>query len=151
MADSPKTRCLDKGMLIATFAQRVLVVCPNCGSQALVTCRTKYGIPFIPKDARARCSKCSFQLGPSNDKWYGPMKGSVRNPCPNCGFKWLEKSLRTATSDRRRPRSTSILCPACGKNVWLNVEWSPQRFGAAVDPVFGLPLWLQTSCGGETF
>lgn len=144
-------RYVDKGKLIAAFAQRVLVACPKCSSQAVVTCRTKSVMPFIPKDAKARCSNCSFQLGPGDDKWYGPMDGEGRAPCPNCGFKWLKKRLRVATPNQGRSKISLVCCPACEKEVPLSIEWSVERFGTAVDPVFGLPLWLQTSCRGEVF
>jgi hypothetical protein len=142
-------RFLDRGALIAGFAEEVLACCPRCSSPALVTCESRWGIPFTPKNARAHCFKCSFQLGPEDPKWFGPEIGRVKSPCPECGFKWLKETVHR---DRRRKgseRPAKITCPSCKLEARLKVDWAIQRFGSPVDPVFGLPLWLQASCCGE--
>jgi len=137
-------------MLIATFAERVFSVCPNCAGPVLVTCRSKYGIPFIPKDARATCLRCSFQRMDGDGEWHGPLNGAAKRPCPNCGTQWIEQAARRKSPIAAETDCFLIPCPSCGLVTKLDLEFTKERFGSAIDPTFGLPLWLQVSCCGHT-
>ncbi|MGD0892439.1 MAG: hypothetical protein ABR923_12995 [Terracidiphilus sp.] len=145
-----KSRYFDQGMLIAAFAERVFSICPNCSGPVLVTCRSKAGIPFIPKDARATCLRCSFQRRECDVEWHGPVNGMAKRPCPNCGTQWLEQAARGKTPKAVEKDLSLITCTSCGLVTKLDLEFIKERFGSANDPTFGLPLWLQVSCCGHT-
>src|ERR1700690_3075025 len=144
------SRYVDRGVLLAHFAERAFSVCPNCSGPVLVTCRSKSGLPFRPKEARATCLRCSFQRVECDGEWHGPVSESAKRPCPNCGTKWLESAV-----GRRDPKGATtdcplVTCPSCGLVTRLDLEDIKVRFGSAVDPTFGLPLWLQVSCCDHT-
>jgi hypothetical protein len=41
------------------------------------------------------------------------------------------------------------VCPSCHQTTSLPICWTKHSFnGEAIDPVFGLPLWLQVRCRG---
>lgn len=161
---SSKTRHLDRGVLLATFAARVLGVCPRCGSLAIVTCDSQYAIPYIPQNARVHCSKCSFELRSVNQEWFGPINllrpnqywfgpamGVGRTICGNCGYKWLNQKVHRNRLTPTTRKWTTIECPSCEQATKVPLTWTTERFsGAAIDPVFGLPLYLQARCCGET-
>jgi hypothetical protein len=42
-----------------------------------------------------------------------------------------------------------MACPSCGHPNRVPLRWSPLPATTGIDPWFGLPLWLQTSCCGE--
>jgi len=128
----------------------VFSVCPNCRGPVVVTCRSKYGIPFKPIDARATCLRCSFQRIGCDGEWHGPVNGTAKRPCPNCGTKWLEQAARGKTQKDVDPGLSLITCPTCGLVTRLDLEYAKERFGSANDPTFGLPLWLQISCCDHT-
>jgi hypothetical protein len=148
-APANQIRYLDRGMLTAGYGENAVCVCPNCSGAAQVRSHSKYAIPFRPEEPRVTCSKCSFALSPSEWKWFGPVIGTAKQPCGNCGFKWL-KSVVHKADDKNLPSTYSVICEACGETAALALHWSFARFGLPHDPVFGLPLWLQISCLGET-
>lgn len=149
---NPKTpgRHLDKGVLLGTFATESLVVCPKCSGPALVTCKSRYTVPFVPENARVCCLKCSFQKVGSSLAWCGAVKGIAKERCPHCGHKWLEATFSRTSLNRSLIESTAMTCPSCGQSATVKIEWQVDRFGAPQDPAFGLPLWLQASCCGDT-
>jgi len=143
-------RYIDGGSPLESFAGSVLSVCPNCGGPALVTSRSKYAVPFVPIDARVCCLKCSFERRHVETQWLGPMAGIARGRCPGCGFEWLERRFHVSAQEKRTQQFTSVACPSCGKATRLSVAWKPEKSAQGIDPVFGLPLWLRTSCCGQT-
>ena len=40
-------------------------------------------------------------------------------------------------------------CPSCGLVEDIGMRFRIERFGSAIDPAFGLPLWLQVPCCGH--
>jgi hypothetical protein len=145
-----QTRYLDRGMLTVGYGVNAICVCPNCGSVAQVRAHTKTAIPFRPKEPRVTCSKCSFALSSNQWKWFGPVVGTAKQPCGNCGFKWLKCEVHRKTDGKKLPSTSSATCETCGETTALTLRWTCVRFGLPHDPVFGLPLWLQISCLGET-
>ena len=51
------------------LAENILIVCPSCGSKALV------------KDSKASCLKCGFSKVGARQKWYGHCMGSCKKLC----------------------------------------------------------------------
>lgn len=144
-------RYVDPGMPLGAYAQSALAVCPSCTGPAFVQSRTRYAIPFRPDNARVQCLRCSFQSKQKDGLWFGPVVGGVCQRCPNCGYKYLEATERRAELDYRQRQTVGIKCPACHHLVDLQLTWHPDKFsGDAIDPAFGLPLWLQAPCCGRT-
>jgi hypothetical protein len=140
-------RHVDRGVLLAQFAQECLAVCPNCSGPVMVSSGPRYGFPFEPKNSKAVCLKCSFQR--VEGAWAGPVTGRARRPCPNCGFKWLTAKVeRRLLSNRSRDWAWAT-CTSCQQPSKLPLTWSIRRVGEGRDPCFGLPLWLTASCCGE--
>jgi hypothetical protein len=50
-------------------------------------------------------------------------------------------------------QSIEVHCSGCGHTTLAPLSWSKVKTsrGTAVDPIAGLPLWLQTPCCGEIF
>jgi RNase P subunit RPR2 len=143
-----KVRHVDRGILLASFAGRVIAVCPKCGGPALVTSESRWAVPFAPTHARINCLRCSFQVEPR--EWLGPVTGTAKSRCPNCGLKWLKKETQRRRLNSRASQYASVACPSCEKITKIPIKWTQERFGSPVDPVVGLPLWLQVSCCGHT-
>jgi hypothetical protein len=149
-AMTPPIRHFDKGVPLGAFATEAIVVCPRCSAPAVVTSTSRYAIPFQPQHSRLVCLRCPFHASGDDAGWFGPGVGIAKERCPNCGYKWLEARHRRRSIKEQGRRWALVACPACAKATKLFLHWRVSRFGAAVDPAFGLPLWLQTSCRGET-
>src|SRR5579859_7828565 len=143
-------RYVDRGMLTARFGANAICVCPNCGGPARVQSHSEFAVPFRPQDPRVTCTKCSLALLPDQWKWFGPVVGTARRPCGNCGFKWLKCKVHRRAGDQKLSSTHSVVCEACGERTSLPLKWAFVRLGLPHDPVFGLPLWFQISCLGET-
>ncbi len=149
-ATEKQIRYVDRGGLLAGFGTAAVVVCPKCGGRAKVRAKSKYARPFVPTETRLSCSTCSFAIAPNEWRWLGPILGYAKERCSNCGFKWLEHQIRRKSVMGEPQNSVCVACPSCGMVSRISIGWTFNRFGTPVDPVFGLPLWLKTSCRGET-
>lgn len=134
----------------ATFTDRVLVVCPNCRRQAVVTATGRKLSPWDFRRARIHCPSCGFSRIERERKWLGPAVVKTEDRCPNCGF----KRVRTARSVRRlnghQESTRQGECPACHLKSLFQLRSEHAAFGdKAIDPYYGLPLWLQTRCCGS--
>jgi hypothetical protein len=144
-----QSRFIDKGVHLQLFAKTVFSVCPNCSGPVLIAQDSPYEIPYRPENARATCLCCSFQRSESKGEWFGPVNGTVKSRCRNCGFKWLKKTVRFEALKSEFSRSALVPCPSCGLVEDIGMRFSIERFGSAIDPAFGLPLWLQVPCCGH--
>jgi transcription elongation factor Elf1 len=130
----------------------VLVSCPRCGRQAIAslsahTSNESAGAPS--RVARLVCGACGHSVSSEFDpaSWLGPVHVTASGRCGQCG-RVLQRSL--GRREKAPARSTSTLrCPGCQHRTVVPLHLTPARAGDAVDPWFGLPLWLQTSCCGE--
>jgi RNase P subunit RPR2 len=145
-----KIRHVDKGVLLASFAGKVIAICPNCGGPVLVTSQLRSAFPFMPAQARINCLHCSFQRASTDREWFGPVTGIARGRCPHCGFKWIRKEIQRKRLNNRASQYVSAACPSCEQVIKLPIKWTRERLGSPVDPVAGLPLWLQAPCCGHT-
>ena len=144
-----QSRFVDKGMHLQLFARTVFGVCPSCAGPVLITQDPPLVLPYRPENARATCLRCSFQRSDSKGEWFGPVNGIVKSRCRNCGFKWLKKTLRFEAQKSESARSALVTCPSCGLVEDIAMRFSIARFGSAIDPAFGLPLWMQVPCCGH--
>lgn len=141
-------RYVDRGVLLPAFAERVLVVCPQCNGPALVTCKSRFSVPFRPESARIQCLKCSFSRT-SLSKWSGPMTGTIKRRCPVCGS-WIKESMKLKRAMSRMAMTKAITCHSCGEKNKFPIRWKEDRFqGTPTDPAYGLQLWLQIPCAGN--
>lgn len=145
-----QVRHVDKGVPLGSFANEAIAVCPKCLGPALVTCKSRYAIPFIPLGSRVCCLKCSFEKSGGELSWLGPAKGVAKERCPNCGFKWLEGKYTCKSLGCGARGQAGITCPQCQKSSRVQIVWRAERLGKPADPAFGLPLWLQSPCCDET-
>jgi len=158
-----QTRYIDHGKLLASFATTVIAVCPQCSGPALTRSASRYVVPFNAKDARVDCSRCSFgRVWPRQLRgtikgepvlpgdWFGPITGILKDRCPNCGFKWIRATIQKKELNNKTPKTKMVSCPSCNQRTTLPICWTINRFdGTAIDPIFGLPLWLRTNCVGN--
>jgi len=150
MAKTPK-RHLDKSGPLPSFADTVIAVCPDCGGPAVSKNPSLYSIPFRPQDARIQCLRCTFSRKGEKGLWFGPSTDVAKDRCPKCGFKWLVSTRSRRYRSARQKLTIGAECPACQTRLEMPVRSHKKPFsGEAIDPVFGLPLWLQTPCCGHT-
>ena len=152
-------RYVDSYRAIGDFAQRSLVVCPRCGRCATANAEGGWfsGDVFYARSARVTCPNCAFTETAQNvgyasgaADWLGPSVGyALYSRCPQCGGQ-LGGALRSAPAGGPRPKSARVTCPVGGHEVEVELAWEPARSAEPLDPMFGLPLWLQEPCCGET-
>jgi hypothetical protein len=146
-----QARYLDKGMLLVSFAETAVVVCPNCKGPAWMKCKSRYSVPFNPTNARVHCLRCSFERTSPADEWFGPVTGIIKERCPVCGFKWVQETIERKAPNHRTHKGKTVACPSCTQETTFPIHWTLRRFtGGPIDPAFGLPLWLQGPCAGNT-
>ncbi|MEO7175432.1 MAG: hypothetical protein ABIV51_06215 [Saprospiraceae bacterium] len=68
--------------------------------------------------------------------------------CPQCAKKAIVKSPAN-NSERNASADTKAICTHCGFNKLLPVDQKTTFLGAAVDPYFQYPLWLQAQFEGN--
>ena len=94
---------------------------------------------------RLCCAQCPL---PTGSRWIGPAIMSARCRCGRCGV-WLEleRRLRVPPKDDY----VELTCVRCQMATRSSYTLRAVPLSAdAADMCFGLPLWLQTSCCGET-
>ncbi len=150
MAKTQK-RYLDKSGPLPSFADIVIAVCPHCGGPAVSKITSLYSIPFRPRNTRIQCLQCTFARKEEVGSWFGPSTDLGKERCPNCGFKWLVSMRQRRQRNGGQKPTIEAECPACHMRIEMPARRQKEPFkGDAIDPVFGLPLWLQTPCCGHT-
>jgi endogenous inhibitor of DNA gyrase (YacG/DUF329 family) len=128
-----------------SFMNEFLVECPKCKKDALVQTNGWY----LSGDARLTCSHCLFLETTATRTRYQAL---VKRNCDHCG-KAVRKKIPNLTQPAMKQKSP---CPHCGtvRQVKPYNESYMLRYkdsGKAADPVFNLPLWLQTDVKGHPF
>lgn len=152
-------RWVDRGAGLGSFSDEFLVKCPQCGAcarvarswndehrhwrRARLTC-TSCGSSRLA-EARLCCPRCPL---PQGSGWSGPALLSARTRCARCGA-WLELERRLRVPPKQD--WVELGCERCdlGTRASYQLRVPPLRTDA-VDLCFGLPLWLQTPCRGQT-
>lgn len=145
---------IDDGAPLRWYAKEVICACPNCGGAALIRGDVKYAAPlFHFEEARVQCLGCSFCKDWSSPKesWGGPLIGWARQPCPNCGYRWLTVEVSEKRYNDQVNKTAKAQCESCQQTSEVNLSWwMEEHTGKPLDPYFGFPLWLQIYCAGNT-
>src|SRR5262249_9820569 len=107
-------RDLDKGSLLTTFARDVLAVCPKCRGPVRVTCESRNAIPFVPRNARAVCTRCSFVRMQGENEFLRVQIRLHTRQCPKCGSDWIENAIAKNRRILDRGHQLGITCGSCG-------------------------------------
>jgi hypothetical protein len=135
-------RFRDEGKELAELMEEVWVACPRCGERGKVTCE----LPWWKGSPRFACTKCAYSLQGWQSGWFGLSVGQARCRCKKCEA-WLGRKLSQVAPHEP---SVPLTCAVCGAKNKAPVSWTEVRFGQPYDPYFGLRLWLQAPCRGET-
>jgi len=127
---------------LASFANEVLVECPQCKKRAVIfTEQGKYTIPYSTNfKAKFKCSNCYKSI--DEESWYGPIIISSANVnCDYCGSRLLSFN-KTVNKSQDKIKGK---CTNCGqeKNYDVHYILTYADNKQATDPYFGLQLWLQ--------
>jgi hypothetical protein len=145
-------RYVDKGATLASFAVKVYIVCPNCSGPALVTSQSRHSLPFVPKDAKIVCLRCSFLRKQADGEPLGFITFSAQGRCPKCMFDCPIQKVKHINLDSRENIAVSVICPSCKRETRLPItSWEYELPPTAIDPIFGYPLWLRLPCCEHTF
>jgi hypothetical protein len=149
-----KTRYIDTGASLRWYRKDTLCVCPTCQGPVLI--RGEFADEkwyYTATGARAQCLHCSFNKtwDSNNCEWKGPVIGRARQRCAHCGQKWLKAEVWKKAHNSWIKQTTTIECGFCHELTELQLEWQHTWVSEeAIDPYFGLPLWLQIeSCGNR--
>lgn len=142
-----RKRFTESNASLMSFAQEIFVKCPKCSEAAVINAEYKY---FNCLDsAKIQCLKCTFNELWDSKKFYGKAIGKAKQPCPNCGSKWLEAELKLQ-SGKPSENAVEATCKVCHQTSYLNLNWTQDDYpNEPFDPFFKFPLWLQTSCVGQ--
>lgn len=135
------------GTATVTYSYRTefLVECPKCGGSAIVNCKN----PYFLNEGTLNCKSCNHTEKAKDLKRYNII---VKRNCDNCG-KAFEKTI---PNSKERANEITIPCPHCGvtrtfepRNEETQLQYNSR--GSVCDPIFNLPLWLQTDVRGNVF
>ncbi|MCX6316889.1 MAG: hypothetical protein NTW29_06345 [Bacteroidetes bacterium] len=128
-----------------SFMNEFLVECPKCKKDALVQTNGWY----LSGDAKLNCTHCLFFETTASRIRYQAL---VKRNCDHCG-----KAIRKKIPNLKKPAvRVKSPCPHCGTVRVMKPNNEPYLLlykdsGSAADPVFNLPLCLQTNVKGHPF
>jgi hypothetical protein len=127
------------------YMTEFLVECPKCSAAAMVNLESS----FASNDGKLFCSNCSHAEKAADRIRY---KLIVKRNCDNCG-KFFEKII---PDHKEKTETVKVPCPECGSARSYKPVCEAYRLmydpkGAAYDPVFNLPLWLQAEIKDDLF
>ena len=151
---------IDQQTSIFNFTKDILVECPKCHSKAIsnfdrvvcTNCLFVEKISVSRDDVDYRCEICHGRVKrnayPEGWRAEGLKCVSCRTlqlaaRCDRCGAP-MPQNIEFDYETRKQPKNCK--CFTCGS---VNVKIINQSRGVvnnAIDPYFGLPLWLQASC-----
>ena len=131
-------RFTDTGQSLSDMATHFVVHCPKCSGKAVID----------PSESswRLRCTSCFHVEEPGH--WYGRMTAYVSVKCREC-----RHPLTKHAEVDGQWKKLKLKCPECGDEAMYDAQFSRHLMhqGLMTDPVFGLPLWLQTTFGQDLF
>jgi hypothetical protein len=143
-----RTRFVDKGRSLASFADDFLVRCPRCQATARVSRPWNHEARRW-QAAKVVCRTCGFARGEDATSWSGPVTLHIRCRCGHCGRRIHLTRPASATPP---DRTLAVRCDGCGHTTDTTFSTSPRRVpDNPADECFGLPLALRTPCAGHTF
>lgn len=131
-----------KLVFLKEFSNEVLVCCPNCAGQAKVS----YDKSSSNNKPKFHCSNCykQFEFG----LWYGEVILSPKNKkCDFCGV----SIKNTYQKGFGKDTLIKVCCQNCGQAKLYEAEHMRESVDSqtAIDPYFGLQLWLQLDFDGS--
>jgi hypothetical protein len=131
-----------------SFAHKIYGGCPRCSQTTIIKADFEY-IYYI-ENARVQCLFCTFYEDWNFEKIYGTAVGKAKQPCPNCGAKWLTAEVKIKNNKPFKDHA-EVTCEGCNKTSYLSLSWHQDcDSNKPLDPYFKYPLWLQIECVGET-
>ena len=129
-----------------SYMTEFIVACPKCRKDAWVTTNSGY----VPSAGKLTCTNCMFSERSEDLIRY---KMIVKRNCDNCG-----KPISVEIPNQNElSKQVTIPCNHCGITRTFEPRNESYRFvyksigGIATDPVFNLPLLLQTEVKGNHF
>ena len=128
-----------------SYMNEFAVECPNCKHEALVTVDR----PYWRNHGKLICKNCMHSENAADLVRY---KTIVKRHCDNCG-----KEFESVIPDQKeKVKEITIPCPYCGITRTYQPKNEKYKAGyqskdGATDPIFNLPLWLQTEVRGNLF
>ncbi|MDN5394938.1 MAG: hypothetical protein L0G39_06120 [Chryseobacterium sp.] len=121
-----------------------LVVCPDCGKDAVVKNENNY------KEAALECRHCNLRKTGYDMVLY---KAVAKLHCPICAH-----SIRVERCVKEKLENISVECGECDTKLDLKPRYeryvsnySKKTNGLKQDDVFGCPLYFQDDCKGNLF
>jgi hypothetical protein len=147
LSESSRVNQKNPNISLMNFAQKIYGKCPNCDQATIIKADYKYFNRI--ENARVQCLYCSFYENWDSEKIYGTAIGKAKNPCPNCGIKWLTAEVKIKNSKPFKDHA-EVTCKICKNTSYLPLSWHQDySSNKPLDPFFKYPLWLQTECGGK--
>lgn len=139
MTSNTRTSKQFKGL--GSFAEEILVECPNCHKRAYVKANPKYKVPhpMCYDKPTFSCNNCYKPL--SKEVWLGPIYiWSEGGRCAKCGSSLEKKKLVTKYQSKIKEK-----CNNCNHEQFYKTNHSLTYASdtQATDPYLGLQLWLQ--------
>ena len=129
------------------FSENILAKCPKCMGKCYVTTQLdKYSVPF-PNNYKSsvQCQQCGFSKK-NDEEWFGYCQGFLKMHCGFCGSK-----LHHTTKPTKEPfEKTLVKCQRCNTEKSYPLNWYRYKGNEAIDPYFGLELWLQIAVKDNT-
>jgi hypothetical protein len=141
---------IDKGVLLGSFASEAFAVCPKCDGPALVGCKSRHAARSFPSYQESVASSVRFSGTAKSLCGSGPPRVSGGSVVRTAGSKWLEARCVSKSFGTEVRKWVGVTCPECEPSKKIQIRWTVDRLGQPHDPAFGLPLWLQLPCCGET-
>lgn len=126
------------------YYESTLVVCPNCGKDAVVKNESNY------KEATLECRHCDLRKAGLDLVIY---KAFVKLNCPICAhpIRYEQGNLK------EKPKNVMVKCDECGSSFEIQsksekyLNCSPKEEGLIHDQVFGCPYYFQADFKGKLF
>ncbi len=124
------------------FSTLIWVRCPNCDKAARI--ETKLGKYIIPEPQQHQstltCAHCGLR-NKHNENWHGQYRGHLNIACGFCG----SPLIHTRKPTKNRVAQIAVRCEVCKKEKEYALHWYKYKQNSAIDPYFGLDLWLRIS------
>lgn len=128
---------------LASFSEKILVVCPNCNKQALVsTTLGKYTVPYPMWEFHPSfsCNNCFKPI--ADNSWFGTLIISPSSGnCEHCGSTLKNESKLV----KKYQSKMKVTCQICRQEKIYQTKYVKTYADSnqATDPYFGIQLWLQ--------
>lgn len=128
-----------KGLYLNEFSNQIEVFCPKCNNRGQIRRHQEEDDWF----RKFICTYCSFRCDTSNPFWFSTSTGNAQCRCEHCSTLLKQRF----SSSGKLPNSALLKCGECGKTTQANINWYPEPSSLAIDPFFGMTLYLQKECG----